>query len=140
MPQPAVPKNVLRFERLGYLTVVFGSLASMFANWPAITKFSQQYPVVYPAVIALAWALQLFWIWIIARKRQNWARWLSVATIVVSILIEVMVFRTKYQVNPMAVLVNGLIYLMWIVEFSFLFRADAKIWFSVRPGSVSPSA
>jgi hypothetical protein len=40
----------------------------------------------------------------------------------------------------MAELVNGLIHLMWIVEFSFLFRPDAKIWFAMRPEPVSPSA
>ena len=132
MPELAMPKNVLRFERLGYLTVVLGSLAAMLANWPTIIKFSQQYPFAYPVMIALVWILQLSWIWIIARKHQNWARWFSVVTIVICVLMEVMSFRTKYQTNPVAEIVNCMIYVMWIVEFSLLFTADAKPWFAAR--------
>lgn len=129
MPELTMPKNVIRFERLGYSTVVIGSLAAMLASWPTIPKFSQQYPVLYPVMIVVVWIAQLSWIWLIARKRQNWARWFSIVTIVICLLMTAMNFKTRYQINPAAEIVNGLIYLMWIFEFSLLFTKDASAWF-----------
>ena len=90
-------------------------------------------------VTAVTVAVQLGWIWMIARKRQSWARWPSVVVTLGSILTAIFTAKAQFALNPAAEIVKDVIYLMWVIEFSLLFTKEAKEWFVFPPSPQAPS-
>lgn len=134
MALTSMPRKIVLFERLGYSTVLVGSAASTWANWGSIGHFYLQYPLAYPLLLVISVAVQAGWVWMIARKRQSWARWPSVIVTALAILMLVANAKTMLQANPVATAVNAAIYLLWTIELSLLFTREAKAWF-VFPAS-----
>lgn len=145
MPGQIMPRSVLFFERLGYFTVLVGGGASIWANWQVAVKFFAQYSVLYPILVVVSFGAQIGWIWIIARKRQNWARLISIFLIAGAVFAEILNVKSNFETNPTAYIVQAVVYVLWIIQFSFLFTREAKAWFVFSPSaeienhSVSPT-
>jgi hypothetical protein len=77
------------------------------------------------------------WIWLIARKRQNWARWISLTILGLPNLIWD--FEERFRLNAPAAIVYQAGAASLVVAVLLLFRRDARDWFS-RKRSRSPSA
>jgi hypothetical protein len=71
------PESVVLYERLAWAAIVV-SLASAAATPPKPPAADLRFG-------ATLVAGQLLWIWLIARKRQNWARWISLLVILLGI-------------------------------------------------------
>jgi len=137
MAQPAMPKNIVRFERLGYATVLLGTGASMVADWPTVGPSFAQAPLLHGLTVAFIVALQGAWVWLIARKQQNWARWVSLFIAVTTPLASLLNFYSRFRINPELELVHAAIYLAWFTQLYFIFTGDARPWFASE--SVGPA-
>jgi hypothetical protein len=85
MPRPMMPKNVARFELLAYTAIAL-NVMSLPLNWRMIGTYFDKYPIGYPLLAVVLFALKLLWIWLIARKRQNWARLISPIYMIIGLL------------------------------------------------------
>jgi len=75
----------------------------------------------------------MLWIWLIARKRKNWAQWISVALLVAALPHMILDADIKFQASPAAAVAFYVVYLIWAVAISLLFAPDARGWFRQKP-------
>ncbi|MBS0530951.1 MAG: hypothetical protein JSS22_16395 [Proteobacteria bacterium] len=121
-----LPRNVLRFEVLLYLSLLLDTLSAAFLDRvPADIGEAASANVNLLAVVLLAFFLLL--VWLAARHRKNWARWVLVAALGLSALSLLdalgsggLTFATAVDVLSTALTAAGLYY---------SFTGDAKGWF-----------
>jgi hypothetical protein len=131
-----MPTNIIRFERLAY-----GSIAVVVVSWVWFVKDDVSdllFALPFIAIFTLLW---IALIWVTARRRRNWGRWLYSALIVSGVALEVLLDPTFKQIsaalhmppNPIAADVASVVYdLMAIASVYFLFAGDAALWFRRR--------
>jgi hypothetical protein len=126
------PVSVVWYERFA-VAAVAATLASGAANRATLAKYYSQYPIGYPIEIACVLAVQLLWIWLIARRRQNWARWISLVWMVFCIPMEILHFNERIRLGAAAAITNYLAVILGMVAVSLLLRRDARRWFAGQP-------
>ena len=122
-----IPKNVLRFEVLLYLSLLIDSLsAALLDRTSADMSDAAEANVNLIAVVLVAFFL--FLVWLAARQRKNWARWVLVAALGLSVLSLLdsfgsggMTLATALDVVSTALTAAGIY---------FSFTGDAKGWFN----------
>jgi hypothetical protein len=132
------PASIVWYERLAVAAIAVG-LASAAANPAAIAKYYRLYSIGYVFLFVGYRAVELLWIWLIARKRQNWARWISLVVIILAIPGEILHFDERFRLNVAAAILNYLWFGMVIVAVALLFRSDARSWFAGRPLAPDPA-
>jgi hypothetical protein len=85
------------------------------------------------AAFILLLGAEAWWIWLIARRRKNWARWISVVVLVVAFPGYIYFLVTKFQNTPILASAYLLDAILWYVSFYFLFTGDAQAWFNRQP-------
>lgn len=123
------PKSVIYYERFAWIALAIG-LASAAANPAMLAKYFDRSPFVYPLMFAAAIAGQLLWIWLVARKRKNWARWISLVFILIGIPDMIWSFDERFRLNPIATVLFDASFALSAVSVMLLFRGDARAWFS----------
>jgi hypothetical protein len=126
------PRSVVWYERLAWTALAVG-LASAAANPAALAKYYHQYHGGNLILMAVSNAGQLLWIWLVARRRRNWARWISLLVILLGVLgISNMIgdIEEHFQLNPVATIFRYVAFAISIVSVMLLFRGDAREWFS----------
>jgi hypothetical protein len=81
-------------------------------------------------LIACVFAVQLLWIWLIARKRQNWARWISLVVMVLGIPFEVLGFDERMRFNAASAVASYVAFVIWLMSVLLLFRRNGRAWFA----------
>ncbi len=138
MPQRAMPNNVARFERIAYaawalaIVLTLHEWRTLAENLPGNTAW------VWLAVFILLFGVEAWGIWLIARRRKNWARWTGVVVLVIALPEYIYFLTTQFQNAPILASVHLLDTILWYVPFYFLFTGDAPAWF--RRESVTPIA
>ncbi len=130
------PWSVIWFERLAWAALVV-NIAMIGLNWTTVAKFISKYPISFPTTTICTFAIQPLWIWLIARRRKNWARWSLVVVMVFGIAGSVLNYDKPYWSNTVAEAANYLTCAIWIVAISLLFRGDAREWFSRKRFALS---
>ena len=125
----ARPESVVWYERLAWAAFAAG-LASAAATPATLAKYYDRYPISYPIVITVVLAGQLLWIWLVARKRQNWARWISLIVVLLAIPNAIWDIEERFELNPVAAIFYYPAFAISIVSVMLLFRGDAREWFS----------
>ena len=108
-------------------------LASAAANPAEFAKYYDQYHGGNLILMVVINAVQLLWIWLVARRRQDWARWISLLWLLLGILgIADMIgdVGERFQLNPVATIIYYVAFAIWMVSVMLLFRGDAREWFS----------
>lgn len=126
------PRSVVWYERLAWTALAVG-LASAAANPAEFAKYYHQYHGGNLILMVVVNAVQLLWIWLVARRRQNWARWISLLWLLLGILgIAEMIgdVGERFQLNPVATIIYYVAFAIWMVSVMLLFRGDAREWFS----------
>lgn len=125
-PDVKVPRNVFGFEVLLYLSLLIDSLSAAFIDRAPEGMTGQEALAVNFIAVAMILALVQL-VWLAAHRRQNWARMILVAVLVLSVLsIVVSVgqiglrFSTVVDVVSTALTAWGL----WLS-----FTGDARDWF-----------
>jgi hypothetical protein len=123
------PESVVWYERLAWAAFAIG-LASAAAAPATLAKYYAKYPFSYPIMIIVVFAGQLLWIWLVARKRQNWARWISLIVTLLGIPNVIWDIEERFRLNLLASIFYYAAVVVSLVAVLLLFRSDAREWFS----------
>jgi hypothetical protein len=122
------PISVVWYERLALAALVIG-LASSALDPATFFKYYERYSVVYLIMFVCSVAGQLLWIWLIARKRQNWASWISLVVVIIGLPNFIWDFEERFRLNAAAAIVYHAGAALLMVAVFLLFRHDAREWF-----------
>ena len=126
------PQSVVWYERLAWAAIVAG-LASAAANPALLARNYDRYTNGFLILFVGYRAAQLIWIWLVARKRQNWARWISLIMVLIGIPVAFWDNAERLQfLNPISAIFWYAGYALHLISVMLLFRADAREWFSRR--------
>ena len=123
-----VPKNVLWFQALLYASLMLDALSVAFQDRTPNADMTDGM-IMIATVLAGGMILLLFYfVWLAARKRKNWPRWVLAAALVLSIISLVQVvgdngveFDSGIEIVSCVLTAAGLY---------FSFTGDAQGWFN----------
>jgi O-antigen ligase len=81
-----VPKNVLWFEVLMYLSLALDALSVAFQDRTPSDDMTDQMIAVATLMAACLILLLVYFVWLAAQRRKNWPRWALVAALVLSVI------------------------------------------------------
>jgi hypothetical protein len=122
-----VPKNVWWFEVLLYASLTLDALSVAFQDRsPTVTMTEQMINVA--TLMAAAMILLLFYlVWLAARRRKNWPRWVLVAALGLSLVSLVQVISESGLQLDSAI--DAVSCVLTALGLYFGFTGDAKDWF-----------
>jgi O-antigen ligase len=123
-----VPKNVLWFEVLLYLSLVLDALSVAFQDRTPSAEMTEPMITVATVMAACLILLLVFFVWLAAQRRKNWPRWALVASLVLSVISLVQIvgdggvqLDSGIEIISCALTAAGLY---------FSFTGDAQGWFN----------
>ena len=123
-----VPKNVLWFEVLMYLSLTLDSLSVAFQDRTPTSDMTEPMITVATVMAAGMILLLVYFVWLAAQRRKNWPRWALAAALVLSVISLAQVIAdsgvqldSAIEVVSCALTAAGLY---------FSFTGDAQGWFN----------
>ncbi|MDO8399744.1 MAG: hypothetical protein Q7T45_18170 [Bradyrhizobium sp.] len=123
-----VPRNVLWFEVLLYLSLMLDALSVAFRDRTPTAKMTESMIMMESLFAAGLLLLLVYFVRLAARQRKNWPRWVLSAALVLSAMTLVQVigakgleFDSAVEIVSCALTAAGLF---------FSFTGDAKDWFN----------
>jgi hypothetical protein len=123
-----VPKNVLWFEVLLYLSLTLDALSVAFQDRTPSGEVTESMIMVQTVMNGGMILLLVFFVWLAAQKRKNWPRWVLAAALLLSLISLVQVIGdngvqldSAIEVVSCALTAAGLY---------FSFTGDAVGWFN----------
>ena len=123
-----VPKNVLWFEVLMYLSLALDALSIAFQDRTPSVEMTETTITVATVMAACLILLLVYFVWLAARRRKNWPRWALVAALVLSVISLVQILgdggldlASGIEIVSCALTAAGLY---------FSFTGDAQGWFN----------
>jgi branched-subunit amino acid permease len=123
-----VPKNVLWFEVLLYLSLTLDALSVAFQDRTPTADMTEQMVTVATVMAAGLILLLVYFVWLAAQRRKNWPRWALAAALVLSVISLVQAIGdngvqldSAIEVVSCALTAAGLY---------FSFTGDAQGWFN----------
>jgi hypothetical protein len=123
-----VPKNVLWFEVLLYLSLTLDALSVAFQDRTPSGEMTESMIMVATVMAGGMILLLVFLVWLAAQQRKNWPRWVLAAALVLSVISLVQVIGdsgvqldSAIEVVSCALTATGLY---------FSFTGDAVGWFN----------
>lgn len=122
------PTNVSRFEWSAYLSLVTGTLSMPFI--PERAAMVARYGLIGGSVlVAVCMGMASVPIMLIARRRQNWARWSVCGLTVVGMPSFLWRLGPIYRISPTAAALEALSAFFALASVWFIFTGDAADWF-----------
>jgi hypothetical protein len=127
LPKVPMPVAVERFEQLGYAGLILAILATLFdlieaARAPQSSVSKALGGLLEVAAIGIGWLL----IWLIARHRQAWARWVLLAFAVIVLgSLALSHGRAPIWIDGL----RGLQVVAWLAATGFTYTDEARPWF-----------
>src|ERR1700737_3592558 len=81
-----VPRNVLWFEVLLYLSLTLDTLSVAFQDRTPSAELTEQTIMAAAVVAGCLILLMVFLVWLAAQRRKNWPRWVLAAVLVFSVI------------------------------------------------------
>jgi amino acid transporter len=81
-----VPKHVLWFEVLLYLSLVLDALSVAFQDRTPSADMTEAMIMVANVVAACLILMFVYMVWLAAQRRKNWPRWVLIASLVFSVI------------------------------------------------------
>jgi branched-subunit amino acid permease len=81
-----VPRNVLWFEVLLYLSLTLDALSVAFQDRTPSEDMTEQTIMVASVIAGLLILLLVFLVWLAAQRRKNWPRWVLATVLVLSMI------------------------------------------------------
>ena len=123
-----VPKNVLWFEALLYLSLTLDALSVAFDDRTPTAEMTEQMITVATVIYAPMILLLVYFVWLAAQRRKNWPRWALATALVLSVISLVQMIgdngvqlSSGIEVVSCALTAAGLY---------FSFTGDAQGWFN----------
>jgi hypothetical protein len=122
-----VPKNVWWFEVLLYASLTLDALSVAFQDRSPTVSMTEQMIDVATLMAAALILLLCYLVWLAARKRKNWPRWVLAAALALSLVSLVQVISESGLQFDSAI--DGFSCALTALGLYFGFTGDAKDWF-----------
>ena len=123
-----VPKNVLWFEVLLYLSLTLDALSVAFQDRTPNAEMTPSMIMVQTVMDGGMILLLVFFVWLAAQRRKNWPRWVLAAALLLSVIslaqvigVSGLQFDNSIEIVSCALTAAGLY---------FSFTGDAVGWFN----------
>ncbi|QWG16443.1 hypothetical protein KMZ68_15670 [Bradyrhizobium sediminis] len=123
-----VPRNVLWFEVLLYVSLMLDTLSVAFAERTPSAQMTESMIMVATLMAAGLILLLVYFVWLAARRQKNWPRWALATALVLSVISLVQIvgergvgFDSGIEIVSCALTAAGLY---------FSFTGDAVGWFN----------
>jgi hypothetical protein len=123
-----IPRNVLWFEVLLYLSLTLDALSVAFQDRTPSSEMTEPMIMVSTVMAGGLILLLVFFVWLAAQRRKNWPRWALFAALVLSLISLVQIIGdagleldSAIEIVSCALTAAGLY---------FSFTGDAKGWFN----------
>jgi len=123
-----VPKNVLWFEVLLYLSLTLDALSVAFQDRTPTEDMTDQMITVATVMAAVLILLLVYFVWLAAQRRKNWPRWALVASLVLSVISLVQIIGDSGVALDSAIEIISCA--LTAAGLYFSFTGDAKGWFN----------
>ena len=122
-----VPRNVLWFEALLYVSLMLDALSVAFQDRTPTAESIEQMILIVAAAIIL---LQVYFVWLAARHRKNWPRWVLAAVLLLSVILSFQVIgENGLELDPFAS-IGIMSCVLTAAGLYFSFTGDARGWFN----------
>jgi cell division protein FtsW (lipid II flippase) len=123
-----VPRNVLLFEVLLYLSLMLDSVSVAFQDRTPTGDMTDQM-IMAATIVAGSMILLLFYfVYLAARRRKNWPRWVLAAALVLSVISLVQVIGQRGMELESAIEIVSCA--LTAAGLYFSFTGDAQGWFN----------
>jgi hypothetical protein len=120
-----IPRNVLRFEILLYLSLLIDTLSAAFIE-RAPPDIGEEAAASVGMFVVVLLMFFLLLVWLAARQRKNWARWMLVGALGLSVL---SVLDSSRDGLTLALVLDVFSTGLAAAGIYFSFMGDAKDWF-----------
>jgi len=122
-----VPKNVLWFEVLLYLSLTLDALSVAFQDRTPTAEMTEQMIMVATVMAACLILLLVYFVWLAAKRRKNWPRWALAAALVLSVFsLAQIIGESGLQLDSGIEIVSCI---LTAAGLYFSFTGDAQGWF-----------
>jgi len=123
-----LPKNVLRFEVLLYLSLTLDALSVAFQDRTPSVEMTESMITTATVMAAGLILLLVYFVWLAAQRRKNWPRWALAAALVLSIISLVPIIGDSgLQLDSGIEIVSCI---LTAAGLYFSFPGDAQGWFN----------
>jgi heme/copper-type cytochrome/quinol oxidase subunit 4 len=123
-----LPKNVLRFEVLLYLSLTLDALSVAFQDRTPSAEMTESMIATATVMAAGLILLLVYFVWLAAQRRKNWPRWALAAALVLSIISLVQIIGDSgVQLDSGIEIVSCI---LTAAGLYFSFTGDAQGWFN----------
>jgi branched-subunit amino acid permease len=123
-----VPKNVVWFQVLQYLSLTLDALSVAFQDRTPSAGMTEQMIDVATVMAACLILLLVYFVWLAAQKRKNWPRWALAALLVLSVVsLGQVIGDNGVQLDSGIEIVSCL---LTAAGLYFSFTGDAVGWFN----------
>jgi protein-S-isoprenylcysteine O-methyltransferase Ste14 len=123
-----VPKNVLWFEVLLYMSLVLDALSVAFQDRTPSAELTESTIMIATVMAACLILLLVYFVWLAAQRRKNWPRWVLVASLGLSVISLLQITgESGVQVDSAIEIVSCI---LTAAGLYFSFTGDAKGWFN----------
>ena len=123
-----LPKHVLWFEVLLYLSLVLDALSVAFQDRTPGKEMTESTIMVATVMAACLILLLVYFVWLAAQRRKNWPRWALVASLVLSVIsLAQIIGESGVQLDSGIEVVSCA---LTAAGLYFSFTGDAKGWFN----------
>jgi branched-subunit amino acid permease len=123
-----LPKNVLRFEVLLYLSLTLDALSVAFQDRTPSAEMTESMIATATVMAAGLILLLVYFVWLAAQRRKNWPRWALGAALVLSIISLVQIIGDSGLQLDSAIEIVSCI--LTAAGLYFSFTGDAQGWFN----------
>jgi heme/copper-type cytochrome/quinol oxidase subunit 4 len=123
-----LPKNVLRFEVLLYLSLTLDALSVAFQDRTPSVEMTESMIATATVMAAGLILLLVYFVWLAAQRRKNWPRWALAAALVLSIISLVQIIGDSgLQLDSGIEIISCI---LTAAGLYFSFTGDAQGWFN----------
>jgi branched-subunit amino acid permease len=123
-----IPRNVVWFEALLYLSLILDSLSAAFADRTPSADMTEQMITLATLIAGLMILLLVFLVWHAARQRKSWPRWVLSGALLLSVISLVQVIGDSgLELDSVIGIISCL---LTAAGLYCSFTGDAKGWFS----------
>ena len=123
-----VPKNVLWFEVLLYLSLALDALSVAFQDRTPSAEMTESMIAIATVMAACLILLLVYFVWLAAQRRKSWPRWALVASLLLSVgsLLQI-IGESGLQLDSGIEIVSCA---LTAAGLGFSFTGDARGWFN----------
>ena len=123
-----VPKNVLWFEVLLYLSLTLDALSVAFQDRTPSADMTDQMIAVATVMAGCLILLLVFFVWLAAQRRKSWPRWVLIGALVLSVIsLPQVIGEGGLQLDSAIEIVSCA---LTAAGLYFSFTGDAQGWFN----------